>query len=90
MFSMLLDFVVYLCEVSGLLVGIKMVVGFWVVLEEMFEVFVVCLDDVFDFIMIDGGEGGMGVVLMLFMDLVGMLVWEVLFMLVDLCKFYGF
>lgn len=44
---------------------------------------------VLDFIILDSVDGGIGVVFMLLIDDVGMLLWELLFILVDKLVEYG-
>lgn len=88
----LLQFVVWLCELfGGKLVGFKLVIGyFW----EWFGIVKVMQEIglLLDFIVVDGVEGGIGVVLVEFVDYVGVLMYEVLLLVynilvgLDLCE----
>lgn len=52
------------CNVMGKLVGIKIVIGGWEFMYLLCEGILICgVYSVFDFIVVDGGEGGLGVVL---------------------------
>lgn len=72
---------------KGKLVGFKFCMGscleFMVICKVMIEA-----DIYLDFIVVDGGEGGIGVVLFEFFNLVGMFFWEGLVIVYDIL--YGF
>lgn len=75
-FIELLEFVVCMCEFfGGKFVGIKLCVGY------IYEVLVIMkvmlkIGIYLDYIVVDGAEGGIGVVLLEFLDFVGMLFIE--------------
>lgn len=70
----LFEFVEWLCMLfGGKLIGFKLCIGylweFFGIVKVMFEIGIV-----FDFIVVDGVEGGIGVVLFEFIDYVGVLL----------------
>lgn len=81
----MIDFIECIVDVMGLLIGIKSVIGeclFWI---EFVQCMKVCGEGL-DFIFVDGGEGGIGLVLMIFVDYV-LLFFKVGFKCVYMCFF---
>lgn len=75
----MMQFIVYLCDlVDGKLVGFKLCIGYWCefmcIVKVMLEIGIML-----DFIVVDGKEGGIGLVLLEFFSCVGMLMCEGLY-----------
>ncbi len=86
----LLDLIHRVREVTGKPTGIKMVVGRWEWLEDLFlEIHARGIDSAPDFITIDSGDGGTGAAPMALMDDVGLHLAEALPLVVDLLNGYG-
>lgn len=86
----LLDLIERVREVTGKPTGIKLVLGAWGWLEDLFlAVHERGLESAPDFITIDSGDGGTGAAPMSLMDDVGLYLAESLPMLVDLRDGYG-
>ena len=86
----LLDLIHRVREVTGKPVGIKLVVGSWEWLEDLFlEIHERGLESAPDYIQVDSGDGGTGAAPMSLMDDVGLHLAESLPILVDLLNGYG-
>lgn len=86
----LLDLIHRVREVTGKPVGIKLVVGSWEWLEDLFlEIHERGLESAPDYIQVDSGDGGTGAAPMSLMDDVGLHLAESLPILVDLLDGYG-
>lgn len=86
----LLDLIHRVREVTGKPVGIKLVVGSWEWLEDLFlEIHERGLEAAPDYIQVDSGDGGTGAAPMSLMDDVGLHLAESLPILVDLLNGYG-
>lgn len=86
----LLDMIHRVREVTGKPVGIKLVIGSWAWLEDLFlAVHERGLASAPDFITVDSGDGGTGAAPMALIDDVGLLLEESLPVVVDLLQGYG-
>ena len=86
----LLDMIMRVRRATGKPVGIKLVVGSWGWLEDLFlEVHERGIDSAPDFITIDSGDGGTGAAPMALMDDVGLHLAEALPLVVDLLNGYA-
>lgn len=86
----LLDLIHRVRDVTGKPVGIKLVVGTWEWLEDLFlEVHERGIESAPDYIQVDSGDGGTGAAPMSLMDDVGLHLAESLPLLVDLLDGYG-
>ncbi|MDF1780434.1 MAG: FMN-binding glutamate synthase family protein [Alcanivoracaceae bacterium] len=86
----LLDLIHRVREVTGKPVGIKMVIGTWEWLEDLFlAVHARGIESAPDYIQVDSGDGGTGAAPMSLMDDVGLHLAESLPLMVDLLTGYG-